>query len=929
MQNTYITRIISIVIPFLLVLTFLVFVPTVSAGPGDSVIGEMGVVVIEQMQWHNITFRNGPYDSIPVVIASPTTNNRGAGQEEDDCCGINDGDSRADDACDGIIPVINWVGTTGFNCTIMYDNGTSSKPPVGSEPGVTDNLSYWVINTSAITNYDWIDAGVKDDVSSGLTGDNTDSISFGKTLSGDAAVFLCPQTYRQGGNLPAYYWGAAAASGTAATFQGGVHYSTDDCNSGSGHEDVGWVAIDLDECLLEDFEYGSAVISNSAWTSFSHSATEPMVLVMQNSDAGSQDPQYCQARDLYNTPEFRYNEQDGDGVSNSHNGETVYWVCLDNTTDNGNITAPNPLDTSVDQITPYDTSTNPLTITATSIGGAPSNVTLYYRYNETNTSWGSNYEQTILNLSPDYWWKLDGDETDSADGADSNGGIDPDWVDPIVPGSSATYCGDYNGDDTDIPNQGDINDGTTYDRSMSVWFIADTIDTTSNGRAIWEEGGSTNSIVLYVHEEAGEDRLYFVIGESANIDTMYYPISEGVLYHVGIWVDYSEEEMHMYLNGTEVANKTGGFNTGTSLSSHTGTPCIGDSDGDGWDELQVTGNFDGRIQDMIYWGDESPLLTGSDFEDIYNAGITAGIPWVEWSDASNPDLSSPWSWNFNFPNGTGYYEFYSIAKSAIETEIAPSEPDAICNYTSLENSAPELINPQVEPTTGVDSYTLFYFNITWVDSDGDDPTDGYLKVNISKSDWYTNQSLSWISGDNTTGANYSYSTTLTIGSDYIYQFFAYDGTNYNSTISYDNPDVSAQSLSFSVVTPSTGDYLHFNEWTLSITGVGLTTKYNVSEDNQTSETPSFNISNTGNVPLNFSINWSGNPGSGITMKWATSDIAPNPGVADIAIDPSTTQIVTNLLPTESEEIWLWMDFVSVTAQSSSESVKIWSELYND
>jgi len=737
MQNTYITRIISIVIPFLLVLTFLVFVPTVSAGPGDSVIGEMGVVVIEQMQWHNITFRNGPYDSIPVVIASPTTNNRGAGQEEDDCCGINDGDSRADDACDGIIPVINWVGTTGFNCTIMYDNGTSSKPPVGSEPGVTDNLSYWVINTSAITNYDWIDAGVKDDVSSGLTGDNTDSISFGKTLSGDAAVFLCPQTYRQGGNLPAYYWGAAAASGTAATFQGGVHYSTDDCNSGSGHEDVGWVAIDLDECLLEDFEYGSAVISNSAWTSFSHSATEPMVLVMQNSDAGSQDPQYCQARDLYNTPEFRYNEQDGDGISNSHNGETVYWICLDNTTDNGNITAPNPLDTSVDQITPYDTSTNPLTITATSIGGAPSNVTLYYRYNETNTSWGSNYEQTILNLSPDYWWKLDGDETDSADGADSDGGIDPDWVDPIVPGSTNTYCGDYNGDDTDIPNQGDINDGTTYDRSLSVWFIADTIDTDSNGRAIWEEGGGTNSIVLYVHEEDGEDRLYFVIGESANIDTMYYPISEGVLYHVGIWVDYSEEEMHMYLNGTEVANKTGGFNTGTELSSHTGTPCIGDSDGDGWDELQVTGNFDGRIQDMMYWGDESPLLTGSDFEDIYNAGITSGIPWIEWSDASNPDLSSPWSWNFNFPNGTGYYQFYSIAKSAIETEIAPSEPDAVCNYTS---SSGEVEYTNQVRTNGEDYFVWLGANNTLEEVAENITSSGYA-------DWSNNDNVSVLGDD--------------------------------------------------------------------------------------------------------------------------------------------------------------------------------------
>ena len=140
----------------------------------------------------------------------------------------------------------------------------------------------------------------------------------------------------------------------------------------------------------------------------------------------------------------------------------------------------------------------------------------------------------------------------------------------------------------------------------------------------------------------------------------------------------------MYLNGIEVDNHTGPFNTSTSLSSHTGTPCIGDSDGDGWDEGQVTGNFDGRIQDMIYWGDESPLLTGSDFADIYNAGMTTGIPWIEWSDASNPDESSPWSWDFNFPNGTGYYQFYSMAQREIpeETEIAPNEADAICNYTA-------------------------------------------------------------------------------------------------------------------------------------------------------------------------------------------------------------------------------------------------------
>ena len=687
------------------------YTPTVQAGVGDAVLGEIGIVSIGQMQWYNISF-NQTFDSIPVVIASPSSNNRGSGNTTTSCSNCADGGGCNDDACDGILPVINWIGTTGFNCTIMYDNGTSAVPPVGSEPGVTDDLCWWAINTSAISSYDWIDAGVETSVSSGLTGDNTQSISFSKTLSGTPAVFVCAQTYSQAGNLPAYYWVASTATTTAFDLQGGVHYATDDCNAGLGHENVGWLAIDLDECLIEGFEYGSAVISNSAWTDFSHTATDPRVIVMQNSDAGSQDPEYCQARKIFSAdPEFRYNEQDGDGVSNSHNGETVYWAVLDNQTDNGNITAPNPIATSVDTITPYDTNTNPLTITATSSGGSVSNVTLWYRYSSDNTSWGTNYEATINDLTPDYWWKLDGDETDSADGLDSDGGSDPSWVSPIVTGSSATYCGDYDGTTatTHLPNAGDINDGTTYDRCVSVWFNADTIDTTGNGRLIWEEGGGTNWASLYVHEESGEDRIYWTMGEGGSggvVDYLVYgPISEGVTYHVGIWVDYSAQDMYMYINGTQVDSNTGPFNTGTSLSSHTSNPAIGGDDGSprGWDMGSVSGHFDGRIQDFIYWGDEHTLLSASDFQDIYDAGISTGIPWIEWSDASNPDTTSPWSWDFNFPNSTGYYQFHSIGKNAVETESVPGEADAFCNYTylSMQWNTSEPIAWYVENITDV------------------------------------------------------------------------------------------------------------------------------------------------------------------------------------------------------------------------------------
>ena len=39
-----------------------------------------------------------------------------------------------------------------------------------------------------------------------------------------------------------------------------------------------------------------------------------------------------------------------------------------------------------------------------------------------------------------------------------------------------------------------------------------------------------------------------------------------------------------------------------------------------------------------------------------------GQNWTIWSNALNPDLTSPWNWNFNFPKGVGYYEFYSVGK---------------------------------------------------------------------------------------------------------------------------------------------------------------------------------------------------------------------------------------------------------------------------
>jgi len=245
---------------------------------------------------------------------------------------------------------------------------------------------------------------------------------------------------------------------------------------------------------------------------------------------------------------------------------------------------------------------------------------------------------------------------------------------------------------------------------------------------------------------------------------------------------------------------------------------------------------------------------------------------------------------------------------------------------SIDNNLPQLSSNSVYPTSGVASYTVFQFNITWTDADGEDPTDGYLKVNISKVGWNTNQSMSWVSGSNSTGAVYTYSTTLTAG-EYSYTFYAYDGIDYDSSGAHSDPSVTAQDISFTIETSSeTGDF-EFINWTITSPGAGSTTEYNVSEDNQTDGTSACTITNTGNVPLNFSLMWLTDPGEGITLKYSLTNTAPNPGVNSIAVSPSETQIITDLATSSSQDVWLWIDFVSVSSQEDDADVRFTSEIY--
>jgi len=111
----------------------------------------------------------------------------------------------------------------------------------------------------------------------------------------------------------------------------------------------------------------------------------------------------------------------------------------------------------------------------------------------------------------------------------------------------------------------------------------------------------------------------------------------------------------------------------------------------GWNNVSVTSWLTGstftiRYRDGTSTGDTNMNSWNIDYAMLHtwdSFGGPHGHDWISWSDASNPDTSAPWSWIFNFPDGTGYYEFYSIGRYGSNIEAAPGVADASCQYNPI------------------------------------------------------------------------------------------------------------------------------------------------------------------------------------------------------------------------------------------------------
>ncbi|HWR26852.1 MAG TPA: PA14 domain-containing protein, partial [Candidatus Thermoplasmatota archaeon] len=85
-----------------------------------------------------------------------------------------------------------------------------------------------------------------------------------------------------------------------------------------------------------------------------------------------------------------------------------------------------------------------------------------------------------------------------------------------------------------------------------------------------------------------------------------------------------------------------------------------------------------------FYGDEWQITTTLSSEE-HNQGT---------SNKFNTDTIAPWQWEFNFPNSTGYYQFFSLGrKTGIANEVEPQYADAICFYNYTGNRTPVLQSP--------------------------------------------------------------------------------------------------------------------------------------------------------------------------------------------------------------------------------------------
>ncbi|MBN1281148.1 MAG: hypothetical protein JXA00_05820 [Candidatus Thermoplasmatota archaeon] len=160
-------------------------------------------------------------------------------------------------------------------------------------------------------------------------------------------------------------------------------------------------------------------------------------------------------------------------------------------------------------------------------------------------------------------------------------------------------------------------------------------------------------------------------------------------------------------------------------------------------EVEQSGIYDTTHSGVVTA--DGSVFYGSTFvgiDEVHATNITfnglccSGPGWTVYET----DHTYPWSWWFTFPEGAGYYEFYSIGrKTGSVDEETPATADALCHCTHLWSNTCPLASDEhpSNQSTNVSIY-VGWWNVTISDHDGN-VTSGTLDCSNGESIAWTDQ----------------------------------------------------------------------------------------------------------------------------------------------------------------------------------------------
>ena len=214
----------------------------------------------------------------------------------------------------------------------------------------------------------------------------------------------------------------------------------------------------------------------------------------------------------------------------------------------------------------------------------------------------------ILNSRPDGYWQLNDAGNPAlnqgAGGAALDGnyqGVTLGGPELYVNGAGTSGTFDGNNDRVIIPNSGLINIGNQSQRTIEMVFNADDVTAGAGRQILWEEGGNTNSLNMYIDN----GRLYFVAHDQGDFTAVVStPINSGQTYHATLVFDFpGSGTLSGYLDGQFVGSSA----VTRALSSHTGGIAIGALNGRSYmhdgPSAANTHYFGGNISDVALYND--------------------------------------------------------------------------------------------------------------------------------------------------------------------------------------------------------------------------------------------------------------------------------------------------------------------------------------